>query len=140
MRWFALFVLDERKATDALTEAGFDVFYPTFARYTLRRHRIVRTDAPIFPRYIFAAIDPDACRDPLRSAGVAYIVGAAGQPRPIPAPIIEAVRLMASSGELDEAEPTLPAPKPKRIRYKGMQALRVWLDANRPKAPILDEA
>lgn len=134
MAWFALFCLNERKTSDALAEIGCRAFYPTLVRYARQGHKWNRRYEPIFPRYIFAQTDAFS-HDQLRAAGVIYVLGVNGEPRSIPDAVIDAVRDLMDSGALDQSEPVI-AEKPKRIRYKGMQALRVWLDANRPAPSV----
>ena len=97
-RWFVAFTQSQREllAIDNLRRQGWPTFLPfqVATRRHARRFRTVR--APVFPRYVFVAIDLE--RDRWRSVngtfGVQRLVMAGD--RPIPAPIGVVETLMQS--------------------------------------------
>ena len=96
-RWYAVQTLARREAGAALHlgEQGFRVFLPQFMKTVrhARKHKTVR--APLFPGYLFIALDLQ--RDRWRSVNgtfnVARLVAAGDAPLAVPGGIVE--RLMA---------------------------------------------
>lgn len=89
----------EAKAGRHLREQGFATYLP---RYRKRRRHARRTDwveSPLFPRYIFVAMDPDHARwRAIRSTvGVVHLVCHDNRPTALPAGVIEDIR--AREGE-----------------------------------------
>ena len=76
---------------------GIDVFLPLWERRSRWKDRIKRIQEPLFPGYCFARFRrPDRLRV-LKAVGVVGLVGVGGEPEPIPAREIEAIRTLASS-------------------------------------------
>jgi transcriptional antiterminator RfaH len=92
-RWYLVHALakSERRAQLHLGAQGFRSYLPQF-RKTIRHARQLRTVlSPIFPGYLFVALDLD--RDPWLSVrstvGVSRLYTQDGRPIPVPAGIVE---------------------------------------------------
>jgi transcriptional antiterminator RfaH len=101
-RWYVAHTLP-RKETSVqmrLDAQGFENFMPRRLK-TVRHARKLRTvDAPLFPRYVFVALDLD--QDPWRSVngtiGVASLFMAQERPLPVPVGVVETL-IMSSDAE-----------------------------------------
>ena len=95
-RWYAAQTQPraELKASMHLHRQGFEVYLPRFLkqRRHARRREIVKT--PLFPGYLFIAIDLDAQRwlSIDSTVGVARLVRVGDRPAPIPCRVIEAIK------------------------------------------------
>jgi len=109
-RWYAVHTHPraEGKAEFNLRRQGFDVYCP---RLQVQRRHARRVDTvlrPLFPRYLFAAIDVD--EQPWRAVngtfGVASLVGRGERPAPVPEGLVEAI----AAREAETAGIVLPPP------------------------------
>ena len=99
--WFALHIkMNEYENVEtALQYKGYEVLSPyyTATRTTASgRQRQVRT--PLFPGYLFCALDPTYRLGVLTIPGVKRILGLGNTATPVPAEEIEAIRLTVTSG------------------------------------------
>jgi transcriptional antiterminator RfaH len=94
--WFAVHTqpLAEQKAAGHLARQGFEVYLPRYCK--LRRHarRVDKVIRPLFPRYLFVAIDIAAMRwRAIRSTiGVRDLVRAGEEPVPVADSVVAAIR------------------------------------------------
>jgi transcription antitermination factor NusG len=99
-RWYAVRTRSrhEKQVHAQLADRpGIDVFLPLRERRSRWKDRVKRVQEPLFPGYCFARFrHPDRLRV-LKAAGVVGLVGASGEPEPIPDREIEAIRTLASS-------------------------------------------
>jgi len=100
-RWYAVQTQPHREKLAALNLGAqrFRVFLPEF-RKTVRHARQLRAViAPVFPRYLFVALDlgRDRWRSVNGTAGVSALVSARSTPLPLPVGAVEA--MMASRDE-----------------------------------------
>lgn len=84
----------ELLAAGHLERQGFDVYLPLYGKRRSHARRVERVAAPLFPRYLFVSMDPDAkpwlC---VRSTvGVASVVCNGSRPVPLPARVLEEIR------------------------------------------------
>jgi transcription antitermination factor NusG len=96
-RWYVAQTLHHREnlAKLHLAAQSFKVFLPRF-RKTVRHSRKLRdTISPVFPGYIFVALDVelDRWRSINGTFGVARLLSAEGRPIPVPIGVIEAFML-----------------------------------------------
>lgn len=100
-RWHVAYTqpLAETRAAQELRQQGFDAFLPLCRR--LRRHAR-RTESvlrPMFPRYLFVAIDLQS--QPWRSVngtrGVVHLVRQGDRPAAVPAGVVESLRARADA-------------------------------------------
>lgn len=76
---------------------GIDVFLPLWERRSRWKDRIKRITEPLFPGYCFARFRRPDRLQVLKAFGVVGLVGAGGEPEPIPDGEIEAIRTLAGS-------------------------------------------
>lgn len=90
----------EAKAVAHLLRQGFEAYLP---RYLKRRRHARRTDivaAPLFPRYLFVAIDLSAqrWRAIQSTSGVAQLVSCSGEPAAVATSVVEELRKLEDQG------------------------------------------
>jgi transcription antitermination factor NusG len=152
-RWFVVQTLHHREklARLHLTAQCFRSFLPSF-RKTVRHARQWReVVAPVFPGYIFVALDPE--RDRWRSINgtfsVARLVCAHGRPTPVPAGVVEALLATVDETGLVRFDGGLRPGQPVRVlagpfaqihgvleRLDGKGRVRVLLKIMGCQAPI----
>lgn len=103
--WYAVHTRPhaEAKALENLLRQGYEAYLPRYRteiRHARRRQTVLR---PLFPRYLFAGIDRNAMRwrPILSTAGVSDLVRSGGEPMPIAADIVEALRQREGAGAFD---------------------------------------
>lgn len=84
----------EAKATAHLSRQGFDVYFPRYIKRRRHARRIETVPAPLFPRYLFVAIDLNAqrWRSIYSTVGVSRLVCNGEDPSPVPVGIVEALK------------------------------------------------
>lgn len=88
----------ERIVAAALDNRGYRPFLPLYQRVRQWSDRLMQSETPLFPGYLFCRFDSKQ-RVPILSApGVISIVGFAGEPVAIPESEIEAIRRLIQSG------------------------------------------
>jgi transcriptional antiterminator RfaH len=96
----------EAKATTHLRRQGFEIYFP---RYLKRRHharKIETVAAPLFPRYVFIAVDTAAqrWRSICSTVGVATLVCNGEKPAVVPTGVLEALRSREDTSGLIKLE------------------------------------
>lgn len=105
-RWYAVNTLPaaELRACANLARQGWQHFCPRVAR-TIRSGRRVKTELrPLFPGYVFVALDPlrDAWRSVDGTFGVRHIIRSGDRPSPLPEGVVEALQAMSAGlGRVD---------------------------------------
>lgn len=96
MRWFVTHTHPhaEAKATHHLTRQGFEVYFPRYLKRRRHARRVTTVVAPLFPRYLFVAVDMAAqrWRSIHSTIGVARFVCNGDEPAAVPAGIVEALK------------------------------------------------
>ncbi|GAB6052558.1 transcription/translation regulatory transformer protein RfaH [Magnetospira thiophila] len=97
IRWYAVHThaLAEEKARYHLENQGFTVYVPRFLKQRRHARRTDWIKAPLFPRYLFVAMDTAKARwRAINSTlGVAYLVAnGTAAPLPVPAEVIDGIR------------------------------------------------
>jgi transcriptional antiterminator RfaH len=98
----------EHKALFNLDRQGFTAYLP---QYRKRRRHARKTDwikAPLFPRYIFVAFDPQRARWRSISStiGIAHLICTSERPLPLPDGVIDDIRARETAdGLVDLTEP-----------------------------------
>lgn len=101
-QWYVIHTLtcSEEIALKNLEAQGFDVFLPKYHR--LRRHarKADVVQAPLFPRYLFIALDLEKERwlHVNSTRGVSYIVRQSGSPASVPENVVEELKARADIG------------------------------------------
>ena len=98
-RWYLAHTLPNKEVTVAMRLAaqGFRSFLPRHIKTVRHARRMRQVNAPVFPRYIFVALDLD--RDPWRSVngtiGVSSLFMAQDRPLPVQAGVVETLIMSA---------------------------------------------
>jgi transcriptional antiterminator RfaH len=118
-RWYVVHARPraERTALTNLLRQGFSAFLPEYLkqRRHARRTDIVR--APLFPRYLFVAMDVAQARwrDISSTLGVSHIICHGNAPVPVPQGVVESIK-----DRLDDAG-LVPEPRPSFNRGDAVQ-------------------
>ncbi|MFZ3236080.1 MAG: transcriptional activator RfaH [Stellaceae bacterium] len=107
--WYAVHTQPhaESRAFDNLLRQGYRAYLPRcriWVSHARRRQLVFR---PLFPRYLFAAVDEPAMRwRPILSTfGVSDLVRAGDRPAPVPSEIVEAIRAREQDGAFNGLDP-----------------------------------
>ena len=96
---------EERQAAVNLDRLGVETFCPQLKRRKMVRRRMQNVTSPLFPGYLFAKFDIEACFRAVKYAkGVRKIVAFGPNPAPVDEEIIEGIRARLTDGCL-----TVPA-------------------------------
>jgi transcriptional antiterminator RfaH len=95
-RWFVAHTQPhaEVKATSNLNRQGFEIYFPRYLKRRRHARRIETVAAPLFPRYLFVAVDLAAqrWRSIYSTIGVARLVCNGDEPTAVPDGVVEALR------------------------------------------------
>ncbi|CCQ75522.1 transcription termination/antitermination protein NusG [Magnetospira sp. QH-2] len=116
IQWYAVHTqpMAEEKARFNLENQGFTVYVPRFLKKRRHARRVDWVKSPLFPRYLFVAMDTAKARwRAINSTlGVAYLVGNnETAPLPVPEVIIDGIRAREGDDGLVSLE-THPGFKP----------------------------
>jgi transcriptional antiterminator RfaH len=109
MRWYAVHTrpASEAKAAEHLRRQGYEAYLPRHRRWVRHARRRSAALRPLFPRYLFVAIDRErmAWRPVLSTVGVAGMVCGGGEPMPVPEGIVALLHERERAGDFDELSP-----------------------------------
>jgi transcriptional antiterminator RfaH len=95
-RWYVVQtqVNSEAKAALNLRRQGFDIYLPRFLKRRRHARKVEVTARPLFPRYLFVAIDRSAqrWRSIQSTFGVTRLVSQGEEPAPVPEGVVNAIR------------------------------------------------
>jgi transcriptional antiterminator RfaH len=95
-RWFVAHTHPhaEGKATAHLNRQGFEIYFPRYLKRRRHARRVETVAAPLFPRYLFVAIDlgVQRWRSIYSTVGVSRLVCNGDDPAPVPEGIVEALK------------------------------------------------
>jgi transcriptional antiterminator RfaH len=95
-RWFVAHTHPhaEAKATAHLNRQGFATYFPRYLKRRRHARRVETVAAPLFPRYLFVAVDLTAqrWRSIYSTVGVSRLVCNGDDPTPVPNGIVEALK------------------------------------------------
>lgn len=128
--WYALYTTNERRAAKALTEAGFEVFFPTYAKYVHHGRRKALEPRALLPGYVFARVSEGGFHAALTCEYVVRALPSYGDPIPAPEEAIADLIQLVQSGRMDERLPATRA-RPRGVRAKGLKALELWFEQQR---------
>jgi transcriptional antiterminator RfaH len=96
LRWFVAHTHPhaETKATTHLNRQGFEIYFPRYLKRRRHARRIETVAAPLFPRYLFVAIDLNVqrWRSIYSTVGVSRLVCNGDDPTAVPDGIVEALK------------------------------------------------
>ena len=102
LRWFVVHTHPqaELKATHHLARQGFEAYLPRYLKRRRHARRIETVAAPLFPRYLFVAVNMAAqrWRSIHSTIGVARFVCNGDEPAAVPVGIVEALKLREDAG------------------------------------------
>jgi len=98
--WFALHIriYKHESVEVSLRNKGFEVFAPTYIAKRVVAGRERQTSAPLFPGYLFCALDANERLPVLTVPGVIRILGTGNGLTPVPTEELEAIRRTIASG------------------------------------------
>lgn len=95
-QWFVVHTqaLKETLAQQHLKDQNFEVYLPCYKKIRRHARKIDEVSAPLFPRYLFIAIDleTDQWRSVLGTRGVSCLLMINGRPAVIPTAIIQSLK------------------------------------------------
>jgi transcriptional antiterminator RfaH len=102
----------EARAMSHLQRQGFATYLPRYRKRRRHARRIETVEAPLFPRYLFVAIDVSAqrWRSVHSTIGVSHLVCNGNDPAPVPNAVIAALRSHEQDGYV--CPPARPPFKP----------------------------
>jgi transcription antitermination factor NusG len=104
----------ENIAATVLRGKGYKPYLPVYRARRRRLERVIESEYPLFPGYVFCRFDAKKRLPILMTTGVVSIVGFGSEPAPIPEDEIEAVRVVLRSGL--RAEPCAYLREGQRVR------------------------
>jgi len=107
-RWYACRTRAraEKRVTQLLSAAGFEVYLPLVERKRRWADRWKRVGFPLFPGYVFARFELARMHPVLATPGVVTIVRAGGRPTPVREEELEAVRILVEGANRTGQIPT----------------------------------
>ncbi len=95
-RWYVVqtHVHAETKAATHLVRQGYSIYLPRYLKRRRHARRVETVAAPLFPRYLFVAIDrmTQRWRSILSTVGVTHLVRNGDEPTPVPAGVVDELR------------------------------------------------
>ncbi len=95
-RWYVVrtHVHAENKAAAHLVRQGYSIYVPRYLKRRRHARRVEMVAAPLFPRYLFVAIDrmTQRWRSILSTVGVTHLVRHGDEPAVVPPGVVEALR------------------------------------------------
>jgi transcriptional antiterminator RfaH len=119
-RWFVAHTHPhaEGKATAHLGRQGFEIYFPRYLKRRRHARRIETVAAPLFPRYLFVAIDlgVQRWRSIYSTVGVGRLVCNGDDPTPVPDGVVEALKKREDADGFIKLESRLPFRAGDKIR------------------------
>jgi len=107
--WFVVHTLPnaEAKAAGHLVRQGFDIYLPRYLKRRRHARRVETVAAPLFPRYMFVAIDMTIQRWRCihSTIGVSRLVCHGDTPAPVSGAIVDGLRRREDDGGYIKLEP-----------------------------------
>jgi transcriptional antiterminator NusG len=124
--WFAIHIriYKQEIVEQSLRHKGFDVFAPSYTARRVVAGRERKFPAPLFPGYLFCALDPRYRLPVLTVPGVIGILGNTFTPTPIPAEEIEAIRRTVVSGLPFEPFHLLQPGEPVQVQTGPLEGIK----------------
>ncbi len=123
--WFALTVRPnhERTAARGLSNQGLEAYLPLYRARKQWSDRVVESESPLFPGYLFCRFEPNERMRVLNSPGVRSVVGNRHDPVAVEESEISNVRALIASGRPIIAHPYLRAGERVTIREGPLASL-----------------
>ena len=121
--WYVVYTHQgsERLAEGHLKRQGFETYLPLCQKITRHARRVAEITAPLFPRYMFVAIDVSAQRwhSINGTFGVNHLVTMGELPVALPAGVVDEIRAREVDGGLVKLEQPPPFRKGETVHITG---------------------
>jgi transcriptional antiterminator RfaH len=119
--WYAVYTQPgkEALASQNLRQQGFEVYLPRYSKKRSHARRVEWIAAPLFPRYLFVAMDVEATRwRAIHSTiGVLHLVCFGESPMEVPSYVVESLMARQDEKELIIFAPTARLAKGDKVRF-----------------------
>jgi len=123
IRWYVVHTHQgsERLAEGHLKRQGFETYLPLYRKITRHARRVAEITAPLFPRYMFVAIDMAAQRwhSINGTFGVNHLVAMGDRPLALPEGIVDEIRAREAGEGLVKLEQEPPFKKGETVHITG---------------------
>jgi transcription antitermination factor NusG len=123
--WYGLHIRSnhEKVAATVLAGKGYQQYLPVYLSRRQWSDRVVQTEKPLLPGYVFCRFNPRNCLPIMTTPGVISVVGYGSTPAPITDAEIAAVQAIVDSGLATEPHPFLRTGQRVRIKRGSLQGL-----------------
>jgi len=137
--WLAAYTrpCHEFRVAEQLRTRNVEALLPTYERVARWSDRIRRSQAPLFPGYVFVRASHVERVAVLQTGGVLRIVSVAGRPAPLADDEIERLRLCAAYSTLVEPHPFLKIGSRVRVKYGPFAGWEGILVAKQNRARLI---
>lgn len=99
VRWYGVRTRSnhERVAATVLQSKGYEQYVPVYRKRTRWSDRVVESDRPLFPGYVFCRFDAKKRMPVLKTPGVISVVGFGNEPAPIEDSEIDVIKEVLAS-------------------------------------------
>lgn len=111
----------ERLVAAVLDSKGYENYLPVYRCRRRWSDRVVTTEVPLFPGYVFCRFDYKQRLPIMTTIGVVSIIGCGSEPAPIPEVEIQAIEQILESGLRTEPHPFLRIGQKVRISRGGLK-------------------
>lgn len=137
--WLAAYTRARHEAVVAeqFRQKDLDALLPTYTRLSRWTDRIRRTDAPLFPGYVFVHAGEGERGRVLQTTGVVSIVCCAGKPVPLPEAEVEKLRFCSANPLAVEPHSYLRVGQRVRVKHGPFQGWEGVLVEKRNSARLV---
>ncbi|MBC8791942.1 MAG: transcriptional activator RfaH [Tagaea sp. CACIAM 22H2] len=118
--WFVVYTRSgaEKTALENLQRQGFEAYLPMCRRRRSHARRVDIVKRPLFPRYLFIAIDRmrDRWRPILGTMGVCDLLRRGETPTRVPEGVVDAIRASESANAFDDPDPAATFQPGQKVR------------------------
>lgn len=113
----------EKVAAVSLENRGYEKYLPLYRKRTRWSDRVVETDQPLFPGYLFCRFDAKKRLPIVTTPGVVAVVGFGREPAPIAESEIHAIQAVLRSGLASEPCPFVAEGQHIRVSRGALEGL-----------------
>ena len=88
----------EKVAATALSRKGYQPYLPSYIVRRRRPERMITTERPLFPGYLFCRFDPTKRLPIITTTGIVSVLGIGNEPAPIPDHEMDAIEAVRNFG------------------------------------------
>ena len=109
MNWYVVYTQAQKEAValQNLLNQGFSAYLPRYRKRCRHARRVYTVLAPLFPRYLFVRMDPEAqrWRSINGTIGVSYLLTEGPVPIALPGEVVDHIRARENDGVIQVAPP-----------------------------------